>query len=159
MIRTSIFLLGLFGLQVFLGAIIKWWLGDLFLALGFVLVTETQRKFSRLILLLFLGLWEGYFQGSGLLGGFISALLTFAWQELMVRNLDLSSFGSLLVYAISSLVVFNLLLLVIFPYLLEENFFPHWFLPFIIQNLFISGEMIAIIVWRRRENLKQAYLS
>ncbi len=148
------FLLGVFALQVFLESLIRWPIGDPFLALGLYL-SLGKKGWRRLGLLIFLGLWEGYFRGTGLLAGLFSALAVVWLQGLLEKRLDLSLPWCLLGVLMTSLIVFWFLLLVLFPYLLEKGPPALWMGLFLFQ-IFITGvEMVLILFWEKRFSLEQ----
>ncbi|WP_297056088.1 hypothetical protein [Thermosulfurimonas sp.] len=156
MIRTGVLLLLVLGLQVFWQSLTRHFWGNIFLALGFALAVEGTRRY-RWFLLFVLGMVEGYFRGAGSLAGLVSAFVVGIWQELLIKNLDLSSLGALAVYACSSLVLFNWMLLVLFPYLWERNFFPSWGVPFLLYNFLTGAEMMFFLLWKRRRKAEEGY--
>ncbi len=154
MILDFLLLLMVFGFQTVLEGFVRWSAGDLFLALGLYLSLE-KKGLRRLGVLIFLGLWEGYFRATGLLAGFFSALAVFWLEGLLEKRLDLSSPWFFLGVLLISLEVFWFLLLVLFPYLLEKGPPDRWLEPLISQSLITALEMVLILFWKNRFSLEQ----
>ncbi|OAQ21582.1 hypothetical protein TDIS_0100 [Thermosulfurimonas dismutans] len=118
-------LIGVLIFKVFLESFtLRYW-GDPFLALALAFSLELSGR-SRNIFWILVGLIEGFFSLSGILGGFLSGSLVAYLQAILARGLDFSLwYPSLLALGIS-LFFFRFILYLLFPYLMEISLPTNW---------------------------------